>query len=211
MRTANFVQSYFESLRSLLSAPPASHPHISSPSRRSARLDFNFALILPEYISPTYTPLLSLSFFFSRHSSQPCSAFTFRACSLFSSFPHARRQLRDATNCSRVYRHIIITRKSAGSIIARDLIRFEFKCTLLRFDLHDSFFLFPVFYFLLDGSWKWRIAVLGRGYARGCNFDLVVNSPIDQGEITQDLSGYVAKEYNVQYSNCILLEDFHLT
>lgn len=141
MRTANFVQSYFESLRSLLSAPPASHPHISSPSRRSARLDFNFALILPEYISPTYTPLLSLSFFFfSRHSSQPCSAFTFPACSLFSSFPHARRQLRDATNCSRVYRHIIITRKSAGSIIARDLIRFEFKCTLLRFDLHVFFF-----------------------------------------------------------------------
>ena len=49
------------------------------------------------------------------------------AYSLFSSFPHARRQLYDATNCSRVYRHIIITRKLSTSIIrVRDLIRFAF-------------------------------------------------------------------------------------
>lgn len=132
---------------------PLCRTRVSSPylvaisSFRSSRFQFRPD---PAWIYLSHIHAASLPFF-SRHSSQPCSAFTFPACSLFSSFPHARRQLRDATNCSRVYRHIIITRKSAGSIIARDLIRFEFKCTLLRFDLHDSFF--SLFGFLLFIGW----------------------------------------------------------
>lgn len=116
-------------------------PAVSPPpsSFRSSR--FQFRPDPAEYISlppAPNPPLLSLSsgLFAPLPSSFPASAlvhprvlfpsffFLFFFSSSLSSPHDARRQLHDATNCSHVYRHIIIIRRESfhDSIIVRDLI-----------------------------------------------------------------------------------------
>lgn len=115
-------------------SPPYLHRH-----RRSARLDFNFALIplniYPFHPPPTlpssllassrlFPPLSPLPHLYIRACFSPLFSFFFFFSSSLSSPHDARRQLHDATNCSHVYRHIIIIRRESfhDSIIVRDLI-----------------------------------------------------------------------------------------
>lgn len=126
--------------------PRLASPRLPSPSylhrhRRSARLDFNFALILLN-ISRLHRPFPSTPLF-----SPFRLGVTTGVLPLFSSFPHARRQLYDATDCSSVYRDIIIRGKirvgvSRCSIIAGDLTRFARKCTGTYFNFNNSSFFF---------------------------------------------------------------------